>query len=155
MATSATIPNEYTWRTATTSGSCFVCNKESTAVLTNESNDWFYVCLSHLSDASFCREKKTADALPLSAAPPPANPPSGSKAVPAATGTAPAAPAQAAPTAAQPAAAPIVPAGPKKVILTTNFHFLRENLMRKRAQAKTAKSVVSQMPSVPRRPPPS
>jgi hypothetical protein len=46
--------NLYLWRTSTKAGQCFVCFKETTAVLTNEL-DFFYVCTNHIIDQSFCQ----------------------------------------------------------------------------------------------------
>jgi hypothetical protein len=43
----------YDRKTAAKEGSCFVCNKFTTTVLKSES-DWFYCCLGHLKDYSFC-----------------------------------------------------------------------------------------------------
>lgn len=45
--------SKYTLKTATKPGSCFICYKSTTAVL-NHPNDFFFVCLSHIQDPSFC-----------------------------------------------------------------------------------------------------
>jgi AAA-ATPase Vps4-associated protein 1 len=52
-----TLQNSYTVRIATQERPCFVCNKFTTTVLTSEdgASDWFYVCMPHLADTSFCR----------------------------------------------------------------------------------------------------
>ncbi|KAH6599067.1 hypothetical protein BASA50_003277 [Batrachochytrium salamandrivorans] len=49
------------------------------------------------------------------------------------------------------AAAQPVPATPKRFMLTSNFVYLRQNYHKKRQQAKSAKIISSQMPSVPKR----
>ncbi|KAJ9651944.1 hypothetical protein H2198_008807 [Neophaeococcomyces mojaviensis] len=68
-------PNEYTLRTVAESASkpCYVCHKASTKVLTTvENKDFFYTCLSHLTDRGFASpiidpkveaEKKRQEAL--------------------------------------------------------------------------------------------
>jgi hypothetical protein len=43
----------YDRKTAGKEGCCFVCNKFTTTVLKSDS-DWFYCCLGHLNDYSFC-----------------------------------------------------------------------------------------------------
>lgn len=34
---------------------CWVCYKLTTAVLTCDDKDWFYVCLNHIQDGAFCK----------------------------------------------------------------------------------------------------
>lgn len=47
--------NKYRHRTATTEGTCFVCSKLTSAVF-QSSSDFFFVCLTHIRDSSFCRK---------------------------------------------------------------------------------------------------
>lgn len=46
--------NRYARKTATKEGSCDLCFKPTANVLRNEL-DWFYLCLSHLSEPLFCK----------------------------------------------------------------------------------------------------
>lgn len=46
--------NRYLHRTAKSESSCFICGKFTTAVLAS-SDDFFYVCVNHIKDSSFCK----------------------------------------------------------------------------------------------------
>ena len=145
--------NEYLHRTAEKDGPCFVCSKPSSAVLTTDS-DWFFVCLNHISDTSFCKPivplpPKTAtvvqkDSMKMPAATSKAKDPvvdSASLTKPDANAKKPGAPIK-----------PEPPAGPKKYLLTTSFFYLREKNYKKKAQTKQASQVLSQLsfPAVPK-----
>eukprot|EP00842_Homolaphlyctis_polyrhiza_P000772 jgi/Hompol1/1696/HPOL_005684-RA len=133
--------------------------KDSAEVLRNDA-DWFFVCVSHLSDVSFCRPEKV-DASPQSSATatttsqktdlktdPKTDPKTASK-----PASKPASAVETEPQQlqTQAAATASLPAQPKRYILSPNIYFLRENGIKKRAQAKSAKTLDAQLPSVPRR----
>ena len=155
--------NKYTHRTATKESTCWVCGKFTTAVLTSNDQDWFYVCLNHINDISFCKPI----APPTATATPPApvaatslksNAASGKKDEKSdakkdgnetkkdeKSGTS---------SVTTPAAElkPATPTGPKQYILDTKIFFLREDYHRKKKMAQQAKQVTAQLPSVPRNP---
>ncbi|KAK5665892.1 DNA mismatch repair protein [Batrachochytrium dendrobatidis] len=130
----------YTLKTAVKPGTCFVCNKESQNVLTNGAGDWFYVCISHTSDRSFCRPEKVS--LPAPSKPNPEKVEPKSDAASKETDSKPAEKTPDAPT-------PLKESN--QFTLTSNFVYLRQNYHKKREQAKSAKAISSQLPSVPRR----
>jgi hypothetical protein len=47
--------NLYTHRTASRESTCFICGKFTSAVFTHNDIDFFYVCLNHIKDPSFCK----------------------------------------------------------------------------------------------------
>ncbi|TPX38522.1 hypothetical protein SeMB42_g06691 [Synchytrium endobioticum] len=144
------IRNVYLHRTADRDGPCWVCSKTSAACLTNEQGDWFFVCVNHLSDASFCTSLDPPVPIPtkspLNASMPKSKGKSTSKDpatahanVTASTESSPAHP------------SPPKPTGPKGFALKSSFMFLRENEKKKKAERIAANQVKSLLPSVPRR----
>jgi AAA-ATPase Vps4-associated protein 1 len=161
---------------ASKSGSCFVCYKESSAVLTNE-KDFFYVCIGHILDYSFCKHQVSPPPKPTTPEPKPKpveeknvadksikdggekdkidgekkettkDPKAGSNN------------AKGGPITADPKEfkevkevkpEPVKPGPGQKFVLTSNIFYLRENNLKKKQEAKLAKQI--SFPSVPTKP---
>lgn len=158
---------------------CWVCGKFTTAVLTSNDKDWFYVCLNHISDPSFCK--------PVAVVKPPATTPAVQKPSGSATSlkekkvdeeekkseassktdTKGKTEADAKrstqnlnkgkkketeklPETPEPPLPQTT--GPKEYILDSKIFFMREDACKKKLAAKKAQQLTAQMPTVPRKP---
>jgi hypothetical protein len=162
MASAVPFSNLYTKKTATAESSCWVCGKLTQLVLTHNDIDWFFTCVGHLRDASFCK--------PVPLPPPPKVPekdvtPPSPKKLKSETeegGTdAETKPKQDKKEEKKPkkpvkkpepvAAPPPLPADQhKQFILDAKLFYMRQSQYRNKLQAKAARQVSQQLPSVPR-----
>ncbi len=115
-------------------------------MLTHHDIDWFYVCVNHINDASFCKPVSPAQPIATKDVVEMKKKNSAQKNTKEDDVNV---KAKEQMTERSPAANPVAPISQKEYILDQKIFYLRENQYKQKQSSKKAKQVAAQIPSVP------